>query len=508
MYCLGTGDCFLVKFCSGDTPVFTMMIDCGSCRGNQTDFLPYLTDLSASLPNKTIDLLVVTHEHNDHVNGFDKCIDIFKELTIHEAWFAWTEKPGDPGGAAAALKTKQKKMKMALRNAINAVTANQKAFAGNKQPNAYRNPLVDNQAAFLNGLHTLAEINLADTGDEDLAGSLPGMHKIKQLLTAQGTKVRYLSPGDTVNLPELPGLNFYVLGPPSDQEHVYKDGRQGTDVYNKSFAINESSLAVNALIGMADATTKKDLPFSSSYVLEGITPGATTAKEEPLAKVDLSTRVNPLTKADPTMKDKSQYVIDAYDDPKNDWRKIDDDWLNGAGALALRLNSHINNTSLVLAIEFPETKKVVLFPGDAEYGSWESWHLISQWLEKGADKKPWAQDLLRRTVFYKVGHHLSYNGTALEKGIMMMESPELAAMATLDRNRIANAWKTTMPNKFLLQELIRRTQGKFFIMDEFEIEGGPAAQMNPNTLGKTVYTAGTGGDGKKVLYKQYTVRNL
>jgi phosphoribosyl 1,2-cyclic phosphodiesterase len=76
MYCLGTGDCFLVKFCSGDHPAFTMMIDCGSCQGKAADFLPYLTDLSASLNNKTIDLLVITHEHNDHVNGFAKCIDV------------------------------------------------------------------------------------------------------------------------------------------------------------------------------------------------------------------------------------------------------------------------------------------------------------------------------------------------------------------------------------------------------------------------------------------------
>jgi len=109
MYCLGTGDCFLVKFCSGAREVFTMMIDCGSCRGDAAAFTPYLENLAGSLHNKTIDLLVVTHEHNDHVNGFDKCYDIFKGLTIKEAWFAWTEDPGDPTGDVAALKAKQKK---------------------------------------------------------------------------------------------------------------------------------------------------------------------------------------------------------------------------------------------------------------------------------------------------------------------------------------------------------------------------------------------------------------
>jgi len=65
-------------------------------------------------------------------------------------------------------------------------------------------------------------------------------------------------------------------------------------------------------------------------------------------------------------------------------------------------------------------------------------------MTKGKDGKPWAEDLLGRTVFYKVGHHLSYNGTALEKGILMMKDPSLAAMATLDRHRIAKGWTSTM----------------------------------------------------------------
>jgi len=79
MYCMGTGDCFLIKFRSGKQDTFTMMIDCGSCRGDKDDFIPYVQDLAGSLTDKTIDLLVITHEHNDHVNGFDKCYDIFKD---------------------------------------------------------------------------------------------------------------------------------------------------------------------------------------------------------------------------------------------------------------------------------------------------------------------------------------------------------------------------------------------------------------------------------------------
>lgn len=495
MYCIGTGDCFLIRFHSGKKDVFTMMIDCGSCRGDRNDFLPYVKDLAGTLTNKTIDLLVVTHEHNDHVNGFDKCYDIFKSLTIKEAWFAWTEDPADPTGAAAALKQKQQKMKMGLRNAIQQLDKNHQAFKKDKTPNAYRVPLEENHAAFLMGLDTLSSINLP----EDDKPSLPGMRKIKQLLEEKKVRTRYLTPGDCFPVSGLPGIIFSVLGPPTSRNAISKDGKQGTDVYNKSLALNNSNLSVNAFLGLEGELTRNDLPFAGVYI-----------DEPPADKVKPSRNTIPPpnqveTAAAPVGKS-SDNVISAYYEAGNDWRRIDDDWLESAGALALRLNSHINNTSLVLAIEFLDSGKVLLFPGDAEFGSWESWHLIQEWMTKGKGNKPWAEDLLNRTVFYKVGHHLSYNGTALEKGILMMKDPRLAAMATLDRHRIAKGWTSTMPNKPLLQELIRRTQGKLFIMDEFEIAGPPSTKLDPATLGADVYA--TLAKNGKTLYKQYTISRL
>ena len=100
----------------------------------------------------------------------------------------------------------------------------------------------------------------------------------------------------------------------------------------------------------------------------------------------------------------------------------------------------------------------MLFPADAEYGSWESWHAIETWKGKGKGGIHFVADLLSRVVFYKVGHHLSYNGTALKLGIEMMPQSGMAAMATLDRTRIAKGWKSTMPNKRLMEELIKRSR--------------------------------------------------
>lgn len=472
MYCLGTGDCFVLKFFSGKTRRFTMMIDCGCCKGGPAEFKPFLQDLAQYVGN-TIDLLVVTHEHNDHVNGFAKHPDIFKAMDIKEAWFAWTENPDDPDGFAQDLLKKRNNMRLALQNAMAAYKSRHDTLTGQggaTSKNTFDQIMLNNSNAFMNGLNTLASINL-DGGDPAEGKPLPGMRVIKEILEKKKVKVRYLSPGDIIAVNQAPGIKFYVLGPPQKKDFMYKDGKTGTDVYEKNLALNDSSLSVNAFLSLSNSV-RNDVPFACDYIVHG---------------------------------DDMEGV---YNDPAAQWRRIDDDWLTSAGSLALRLNSHINNTSLALAIESEATGKVLLFPGDAEYGSWESWHLIKKWMKKGKGGKHLTEDLLNRTVFYKVGHHLSYNGTALEKGILMMESDELSAMATLDLNRIAERWKSTMPNKHLLKELIKRCQGRVFLMNESDIANRPSRQLDPRSLGEKVYEEGRARDGRSLLYKQYTIAGL
>jgi len=107
---------------------------------------------------------------------------------------------------------------------------------------------------------------------------------------------------------------------------------------------------------------------------------------------------------------------------------------------------------------------VMLFTGDAEFGSWKSWHDIN-WKEK-AEIDIETRDLLKKVVFYKVSHHLSHNGTARELGLEMMTSPELCAMASLDYDRIRSGWKSTMPNRLILKKLLEKTKGRLIVMNE------------------------------------------
>ena len=97
-----------------------------------------------------------------------------------------------------------------------------------------------------------------------------------------------------------------------------------------------------------------------------------------------------------------------YFDQSQQWRRIDGDWLGAAETVALNLVGDTNNTSLVLAIEWGkrESGQVLLFAADAQVGNWLSWRD-----QKYDGKKVTADDLMRRVVLYKVGHHGSHNAT-------------------------------------------------------------------------------------------------
>ena len=504
MYCMGTGDCFLLKF-TGQRKKFLMMIDCGSCVGQPNDFKPYVEDLAAYIKKEGgLDLLIVTHEHQDHVNGFHKCKEIFEDpsLEIREAWFAWTEHPDDPDGRAAELQEKRKKMRKGFAKALNAMVDKKNEIINNFDGDYAKSKVGKSHEAFLNGLRTLAEVNLEE-GFGVTGESLAGMKTIKEILKKKKTRIKYRKPGEIKTLEAAKGLTFYVLGPPYDREAIFKDGKEGKDVYKKYLAIDRSVVSADFFNAAPDGPDQmideKRFAFESRYMVDrekiAHITGATDTSEMfgrgedgNLTRLGYDQRVIS--------------IVEQYKAAKNSWRNIDHDWLGSAGTLALRLNSHINNTSLAIAIESEKSGKVILLPGDAEFGSWESWHLIPKWSKKGKNDKHLTEDLLNRTVFYKVAHHLSYNGTALEKGIKLMPESGMVSMVTLDRTRISSKWKTTMPNKELLGELIKRCEGKVFIMDEKEIKNAPSGFLDASSLKKGEYREHRNSQGK-LLYKEY-----
>jgi len=151
-----------------------------------------------------------------------------------------------------------------------------------------------------------------------------------------------------------------------------------------------------------------------------------------------------------------------YRGRRESWRTIDDAWMEQAETLALYLDEFTNNSSLALAIELVDSRKVLLFAADAQIGNWVSWNEIV-WEQQGVT----TDQLLARTVFYKVGHHASHNATLVE-AFEKMNHPDLVAFIPVHKRdpnitKKKNPWK--MPARNLLKRIQEKTSNRVLQMD-------------------------------------------
>lgn len=431
MYRMGTGDCFVLKFLAGTEEKYKMMIDCGTWSGSSEKLLKYAKNIKEYVGGK-LDLLVITHEHKDHVYGFEACKAIFTEnFDIDRIWMGWTENEKSRTVKKWQKDYGDKKKALALvSQSLNEIAddTKTKAFLGTEY-NGHN--VLEARKAFADSISELNTLhNSIDDGQ--YIGGLKGMKIVKEEIA--NNNVDYFEPGDIVeNIPNLDGIKFYMLGPPKLWEgEINVDAGGVGESYQHNNKLAECDSFAAAVLSLGKDSNAENAPFDDYF----------------------------------TSVDRSSIASEAYNSDSTEWRKIDTEWLNSAGNFALRINSITNNLSLAFAIEFEDSGKVLLFPGDAEYGSWASWHKIP-WTQTCRNGKPhFTEDLLSRTIFYKVAHHLSHNGTAERLGMDMMKHPDLVAMATLDYEVISKNWKNTMPNKSLIKALIKQAKGRVIIMNE------------------------------------------
>jgi hypothetical protein len=130
MYGQGLGDCFLLAFPRAESnggeserPVY-VLIDCGVVAGTPDgparmqevvcDIKRTTWDDSLSPPQGHLDLLIITHEHWDHLSSFVQATEEWKQITVDALWTAWTEKENDPSGLPEVLKKILAKHRKAL----------------------------------------------------------------------------------------------------------------------------------------------------------------------------------------------------------------------------------------------------------------------------------------------------------------------------------------------------------------------------------------------------------
>lgn len=114
----------------------------------------------------------------------------------------------------------------------------------------------------------------------------------------------------------------------------------------------------------------------------------------------------------------------------------------GEGAelgVAVALEQAVNGTSLMLMFEIG--RAFLLFPGDAQWGTWDA-----------VLQDPESRELLSKTTFYKIGHHGSHNATPVEF-VEDVLGDTFAAMAPV---KPVKQWKF-IPKAELMTELRKRS---------------------------------------------------
>jgi hypothetical protein len=443
MYRHGLGDCFLLRLPREDGATFNVLIDCGliSVAANPKPTMQGVVADIEKVCGGKLDLVVMTHEHWDHVSGFstEQAQFEFDKLSIGEVWYAWTEDPKNKLGKK--LRDEREAKLRALNRAVTALQARATPLA------ALRSERVESLLQFFGGrergLETTGGLGAAapvKVGKSRLAFDYPGKRP--------GIQVRYCYPNaEPVTFPGVPGIRVYALGPPEDEGLIKRSAptKKGKEVYEfgPDFAVAESLGAAfwRLAMGASSGEGGRDCPFDQIW-----------ARRPEL---------------DALSADLQGLMDDTWNKAEFDWRKIDDDWTAAAETLALNLDSHTNNTCLVLAFELVDAGKVLLFAADAQVGNWISWQSTKWSIKDGtATRDVSGPDLLRRCCFYKVGHHGSHNATLRALGLEQMTSNELVAFIPVFKAHAEkNRWHA-MPFAPLITRLREKTGGRVVFSDD------------------------------------------
>ncbi|HEY1335617.1 MAG TPA: hypothetical protein VGF31_15245, partial [Myxococcaceae bacterium] len=438
-------------------------------------------------PQGHLDLLIVTHEHWDHLSGFVQARDEWQHIQVDALWTAWTEKD-DPEGLPDVLRKILEKQRRTLAEIAD---------------RALRFGLAERHDTVLGLMSFLSEAAESGRSFAAAAGVRDAFDAAKGLVPkAQHT---CCEPGDVYRVPGTAAL-AYVLGPPRNSARLRQvdPSRQRPETYDSGGAAPEGGEEALALGGArardAAGFAALDAAFSLQRMLESrstfnafamsllgpslpasgegadASGGLDLIAEEdqyersfpfprsvrvPLPIAETATRERPL----------AYPALASYFDEISHWRRIDFDWLASAETFALQADNLTNNTSLVLAFELPPKdaaaeRKILLFVGDAQVGNWLSWDEIPAWRPQGdvaiAVLKPDIGDLLKRAVFYKVGHHGSHNATLKERGVERMRDDRgLTAFVPVSPivAREVKDW-CQMPLDAILDALSRRTGGR------------------------------------------------
>jgi beta-lactamase superfamily II metal-dependent hydrolase len=426
MYRHGLGDCFLLRFPKKDS-YFHIVIDSGVLLGTK-DSAARMIEVAEDIKQETggeIDVLVVTHEHWDHVSGFSgrQARSVWDTIKFKAVWLAWTEDPKDV--LANKLREDRELGMTTLRAGLQSAGA---ALQMDAQAASRINELL----AF-NGWQ-LDSLAASGTGE---SGTTEAMNYVRKLVDAP----TFLKPGDIQKLSGVTGVRVFVLGPPHDEKKIKKSdpSMAHPEVYEEL----DHGFAVRSLD--SNSGDEAAPPFSTDMQIG-------EASYADVASWNSDSELNPQQSKE------LQTAVLSY--ARDAQRKLSAVSLSELENMAIALDGNTNNSSLVLAFELAPQGRVLLFAADAQVGNWLSWQEVT-W--KGASGVT-AKSLMEKAVLYKVGHHGSHNATLKDLGLELMTNKNLMAVIPVNQ-AMAQKKKWSMPFPPLWDRLKEKTRGRVMLSD-------------------------------------------
>ncbi len=481
MYNVGLGDSFLLTFLSksgNQKQTHRVLIDCGSTGRNKDDG-PTLEQVANEIVkdcggnDAVLDAIVVSHRHQDHMSGFGGAAGkvLTENLRPKLIIQPWTEEPNadNPKTGANEADKAAAAYAMSLRDAQTLADSILNEILVRRENGMERN--TDEKAIFYCQKNlpfaegpTLKKASHSD--DNLLTGlnveALKNVDALRNLqgwswTAANGKKMpsrKYIQKDDSLKL-GVPGLSVKVLGPvgPKQWEDLDSKGSNLTEeLWKKLQALRGIDQPDSTRAGSEYVRFDED---KGAYGVPAIFPNAPQVNDS------------------------------AFNKDSVRWLREKLDLLRGDQLLQFVtvLDKHINNTSVVLLLEFGGFK--MLFGGDAEVAAWQA--IV-------ADEKVAAA--LKEIDLYKVGHHASNNATPIkslwEKIISDRDKDHpLHCVVSTQTTKFAGS----IPNKTLMETLLN--SDPLHLVSTAYLDGQTSLHANDWTIAET-------GSGSKRRVMSYS----
>lgn len=443
-YQVGFGDCFLLSFEYANEDKRHILIDFGSTGmpkelgiGSSEQMLKVAKDIREkcrdSKGKSKLHVLVATHRHKDHINGFstkttkdneETTGDIIRSLEPDLVIQPWTENPDlndenleekfdkkmiDKEEFQSSPEKHFVAMLQDMHSIAGVARSEAEKFLQHNRLNAFDSPTMS-EGKIGKQLLFMGDNNLPN---ESAVMNLRAMAKRR----VNGKPVgQYVYFGDKISLSQIiPGVKAKVLGPPTIDQHgaITKQRSRDDDEFwmlhsmLKNYWRMQAATAVFSNNFDEYEQASQNRLFPNARVFQNFAPSHT------------------------------RWFI-------NRVRAVRTEQLLG---LVRVLDKAMNNTSVILMFE--AGKRKLLFPGDAQIENWE--YALGQSA---------VLDLLENTDLYKVGHHGSRNATPkslwrkfTKKNTSKDAKDRLQSIISTMEGKHGHTPQTAVPRKTLVEEL-------------------------------------------------------